>query len=277
MAKKKLKKKSKILLIGLVAVCVAIVAAVAVYFSHGSKKEEAASPSPSAVTYLNDTKDPDGDYKLDDATVQSLRDELNTDQQANGDVKAIFYFESGLVHKPLMQTGDYYYLNHSWQTKEEESAKDCVTLDPENDLNNDDMNLHIAGHYWYNYQERDAADYGFTPLVNLQDQSNYDANKYVTLVTPTEIRYYQIAYVVNCPLDKDGDTYYPPENLQYNLITYDSNYFNNYIQAVKKNEYYDTGVSVEYGDRLMTMETCVENEEDHREIVIAKELGRTQF
>lgn len=277
MSKKKLKKKTKKLIAVLIAVCVVIVAAIAVAVSHGNNKKEEAKASPSAVTYLNDTKDPEGDYVLDDATVQGLRDELNSDQQANEDVKAIFYFESGLIHRPLMQTSDYYYLNHSWQTKEEGSAKDCITLDPENNLNKDDMNLHVAAHYWYNYWNRDAADYGFTPLVKLQDQANYDANKYVALVTPTEIRYYQIAYVVHCPLDKEGDTYYPPEDLQYNLISYDTDYFKKYISEIQKDAYYDTGVSIDYGDRMMTMETCVEQEEDHREIVIAKELGRTSF
>lgn len=276
--KKDIKNSNKKLIVLIIAACIAIAGVIAFVVGHGKSKEEAgSSASPSAVTYLNDTKPAEGDYVLDDAAIQDLRNELAADQQVNEDTKALFYFESGLVKRPLMQTSDYYYLFHSYETRAAENAKDCITLDPDNNLNNDDMNLHVAAHYWYNYQERGAESYGFTPLVNLQDQANYDANKYVTIVTPTEIRYYQIAYVVDCPLDKEDGTYYPPNDLQYNLISYDSNYFKSYIKAVKENEYYDTGVNIDYGDRMLTMETCIQSEEDHREIVIAKEIGRTQF
>lgn len=271
-------RNNKKLIVLIIAIGIVIAGAIALAVGRGKSKEEVrTTASPSAVTYLNDSKQADGDYTLDDATIQNLRNELASDQQVNGDTKALFYFESGLVKRPLMQTGDYYYLFHSYETKAAENAKDCVTLDPDNNLNKDDMNLHVAAHYWYDYQERGAESYGFTPLVKLQDQANYDANKYVTIVTPTEIRYYQIAYVVNCPLDLVDGTYYPPNDLQYNLISYDSDYFKEYINAVKENEYYDTGVNIDYGDRMLTMETCIQSEEDHREIVIAKEIGRTQF
>ena len=52
----------------------------------------------------------------------------------------------------------------------------------------------------------------------------------------------------------------------------DKKQFKNYIQNIKKLEAYDTGVSVEYGDRLITLSTCNSVEENGRLFIVAKEV-----
>ena len=40
---------------------------------------------------------------------------------------------------------------------------------------------------------------------------------------------------------------------------------------------YDTGVEVNKGDKLLTLQTCIDNEKDLREIVVAKEVNRYEI
>ena len=53
--------------------------------------------------------------------------------------------------------------------------------------------------------------------------------------------------------------------------------FDNYIQAAKAVQYYDTGKTVVYGKRLLTLQTCVEFEPDIREIVLCQEVETVTF
>ena len=45
-----------------------------------------------------------------------------------------------------------------------------------------------------------------------------------------------------------------------------------YLSEVEKVQFYDTGVDIEPGDKFVTLQTCVENDDMRREIVVAKEV-----
>ena len=113
----------------------------------------------------------------------------------------------------------------------------------------------------------------FTPLSKLIDENNYEANKYVSLVLEDEVRTYEFVSVFYCNLVKDGEDYYPEDYMEYYLSEYTDEYFDKYKEKIKSLEFYDTGVDFSNGDNLLTLQTCVENREDLREIVLCKEVS----
>ena len=52
----------------------------------------------------------------------------------------------------------------------------------------------------------------------------------------------------------------------------DEEEFEEYIENVKDNSLYDTGESVRYGDKLLTLSTCSYNTNDERFVVVAKRV-----
>ena len=78
-----------------------------------------------------------------------------------------------------------------------------------------------------------------------------------------------------------GGPIYNVKHLDGEVHFYVPNYtetmFDNYIDNVKKNALYDTGVDINYNDKLLTLQTCVEYRSDEREIVLLKEIERKEY
>lgn len=55
--------------------------------------------------------------------------------------------------------------------------------------------------------------------------------------------------------------------------TEDENAFNAYIAKCKELALYDTGVTAEYGDRLITLSTCEYSAQNGRLVVVAKKVA----
>lgn len=172
-----------------------------------------------------------------------------------------------LIDLPFVQgkTNDTY-LRKDWVTMnyDEEGS---IFLDAANTLN--DQNLIIYGHYVYKSYDA-SGTHKFTPLVKLLDKENYEENKYITLQLKDEIRTYEIAVVFYVDTYVVDSIRYPKDGYIYYYPNFDEEYFNTYISNAYKDAFYDTGVKVDFNDYILTLQTCVENEPDLREIVIAK-------
>lgn len=194
--------------------------------------------------------------------------------------KGVIKFESGLIDMPVVQGIDNdFYLRRNWYTNEY-SELGSIFMDYECSL--DSKNIIIYGHYVYSSYEAldddgnklDNSKLMFTPLSKLIDESNYEANKYVSLVLENEVRTYEVVSVFYCNLVGEGEDVYPEEYLEYYLTEYSDEYFDKYKEKIKSIEFYDTGVDFSNNDNLLTLQTCVENNELKREIVLCKEVSR---
>lgn len=216
------------------------------------------------------------EYELADTVLRDYRTQLEETREINADEQAIIAFHSGLCVNPVLKnSGDTDYLYTDWKTGEYLSYGSIV-LDQENDLSGYDMNLILYGHYIYEFRNKDRS-LVFTPLVQLMEEGNYEDNRYVSLITETEIRYYEIASVFPCPMVKTAAGQVCAPDFQYNLVEYDEVYFKRYLNAIEKAQYYDTGVILCYGDRLLTLQTCIEDHPESRLIVLCKEIERRKF
>lgn len=187
-------------------------------------------------------------------------------------------FESGLIDLPFVQGSDNNtYYRTDWETMKYDE-EGSIFLDSSNTL--DDQNLIIIGHYVYASYDA-SGTHKFTPLAKLIDKENYENNKYVKLYLENEVRRYEIAYVYYCELIEDeyeGEKFsYTNDGFEFYYPNYTEEQFDKYIDTVKKNAFYDTGVSVDYNDKLLTLQTCVENHDELREIVLLKEIDRTSY
>ena len=193
--------------------------------------------------------------------------------------KGIIKFDSGLIDLPFVQSIDNdFYLRRNWLTNEY-SELGSIFMDYESSL--DSKNIVLYGHYVYSSYEvldddgnrLDNEKLMFTPLSKLIDEDNYSDNKYISLVLEDEVRTYEVVSVFYCNLVKDGDDYYPDEYLEYYLNEFSDEYFDKYKEKIKSLEFYDTGVDFSNDDSFLTLQTCVENREDLREIVLCKQVS----
>ncbi|MBQ1438515.1 MAG: class B sortase [Solobacterium sp.] len=232
--------------------------------------EVTAEPSPTP------TAEPLEVYEYDSASLQKLRAELQEDQGINPDVRALLCFQSGLIHAPVLQSTDVNeYLYKDWKTGEYLSYG-SITLEPENDLMRDDQNTIIYGHYIYEFRNPDRT-LAFTPLAELMDQKNWEPNRYLSLVTEQDIRYCEVVSVFECPLETVDGYQYTMEGFEYNLMSYTKEYMAQYKANIKAHEYYDTGVDFDETDHFITLQTCIEGNNDSRQIILCREVERIVF
>lgn len=135
--------------------------------------------------------------------------------------------------------------------------KGTVFMDYRNTL--DDQNIILYGHYVY-YDETSM----FSPLHQLKEEENYEANQWIELELENEIRTYQIVAVF----------YYDLEAVmpQYFHTVYSEDVFAKYLQDIQNAEFYDTGADISSESRLLSLQTCVRNRDDLRLIVLAKQI-----
>ena len=231
------------------------------------KDNEVVENNNNKVTEVGDEKEK--------ALVKELWDTYSV---KSNDYVGTITFESGLIDLPFVQGSDnntYYRTNWETMKYDEEGS---IFLDSSNIL--DDQNLILIGHYVYPMYD-ESRTHMFTLLAKLTDKDNYEANKYVKLYFKDEVRRYEIAYVYYCELIEDeyeGEKFsYTNDGFEFYYPNYTEEQFDKYIDTVKKNAFYDTGVSVDYNDKLLTLQTCVENHNELREIVLLKEVDRTSY
>ena len=192
---------------------------------------------------------------------------LETNREINKDYIGELWFESELVHESVVQgaTNDTY-LRKNWKTGEYESSG-SIFVDFRNTL--EDQNIIIYGHYVYLSKDPNG-DRVFTPLRFLTEEENYEDNKTFYLLLDGEIRVYEIAVVYYCQLVNNNTE--ARTDMQYYFTNYDESYFETYKAAIQKAAFYDTGVDFGFNDKFVTLQTCVENRDDLREIILAKQV-----
>lgn len=259
-------------------ICIAIIAyGAVVLFAYNLHDEEPVTdmptPSPSVLPAPSPTLPPE--WLLSQEDESRLHDLYEEDHAMNADVKGILSFQSGLIEEPILQgTSNDSYLRTDWKTGGYLSWG-SVEMDYRNDPMNDQNTL-LYGHYVYPERTPDRTIM-FTPLLQLEQQENYADNQFLNIVTDQQIITYQIAYVFDCPIVDVQGGQAPAEGYAFNDLTYDQDSLAYFLDHVKQSEYYDTGVEITDNDRWLTMQTCVEGTDYHREIVIAKEIDRREI
>lgn len=195
----------------------------------------------------------------------------------NPDYRGQLVFESGLIDEPFVQFNDNdFYLRRDYKTFKY-SVLGTVFMDYECSL--DSQNIIIYGHNAFDSYNAGLDENGnkidndtlmFTSLKYFTDKSFYEDNKYIDLILGDRICRYEVVSSFYADLMYvDGVQTLNPD-LYYYIPEYDLEYFIFYKQNIKDVEFYDTGVDFDYDDKLLTLQTCVDGNDDLRQIVLCK-------
>lgn len=182
--------------------------------------------------------------------------------EQNHDLIGWIRIDGTVIDYPVMQSkadGDFY-LDHGFGKKE--SKKGVPFVDERCPVDPMGTNTIIYGHHM-----KDGSM--FASLLKYEDQNFYEAHSIICFSTLYEEREYDIIAVF------ESKTYYTTDQVfkHYNFLNAeDETDFNSYIHNIKELALYDTGVSAEYGDELITLITCSYHTENGQFVVVAKKI-----
>ena len=164
------------------------------------------------------------------------------------------------INYPVMQSRNNpnFYLKHNFEKEYSDLGTPYVQ---ENcDIAESD-NLVIYGHHIKGGKM-------FGALEDYKSKSFYEEHKSVQFDTLTEQAEYEIVAVFKTvAYSSDGFRYYDFVDAE------NEEEFNSYVGKCKELALYDTGVTAEYGDRLITLSTCEYSAQNGRLVVVAKKVG----
>ena len=162
------------------------------------------------------------------------------------------------VDYPVMQTPDRtdYYLKRNFEKKR--SAAGSIYVREQCDVFAPSDNLTIYGH-------RMNSGSMFGQLMNYKKVEFWAENRYIYFDTLTHRGTYEIFAVFKISASVNN-------GFQYHLfVDMDQEKFAEFVEQCKTRSLYDTGVTAEYGDQLITLVTCAYHEEFGRFVVVARQ------
>ena len=184
-------------------------------------------------------------------------------QKENQEIMGWLEIEDTNINYPICQTNNNdFYLTHNY--KKEKASTGSLFLDKDFDMVNGSSNYLIYGH-------RNKQGLMFEDLMKYAKEDFYKQHTKIRFTTNTDDSIYEIISVfysrVYYKSEKDVFRYY------YFVNAENEQEYNNFVNNAKKVSIYDTEVTAEYGDQLLTLSTCEYSQEDGRFVVVAKKVN----
>lgn len=177
--------------------------------------------------------------------------------QKNKDMVGWIKIEGTEVNYPIMQTPETpdYYLNHNFN--KEYSSFGVPYLQENCNIAKSD-NLILYGHHIKNGKM-------FGALESFKAEDFYRKHKKIQFDTLTEYAGYEIFAVFKTSANG---------GFHYNTFVKAKNEsdFLAYVNKCKELSFYDTGVTAEYGDTLLTLSTCEYSTDNGRLVIVARKI-----
>ena len=163
---------------------------------------------------------------------------------------------------PIVQGKDNdYYLDHTY--KKEYSARGSIFLDKDVNFDRPSDNFLIYGH-------RNQRGAMFEELLKYEKEDFFKEHKTINFTTLKDDGEYEIIAAfrsrVYYKFEKNVFRYY------YFVNAENEEAFNEYVRCAKRDSMYDTGVTANYGDQLVTLSTCAYHTEDGRFAIVARKV-----
>ena len=178
----------------------------------------------------------------------------------NSDVIGWIKIENTNIDYPVMQNGDYYLHRNIYKNY---SSHGTPYLAEYCNIQYSD-NLIIYGHHMNDNSM-------FAQLDNYKKHSFYENHKYIKFYSyyngKTIEKTYEVAIAFKTVVYSDkGFKYYNYTNFS------DVQELNDFIENCRKLEFYNTGIDINYGDKLITLSTCEYSQKNGRIVVVAKQI-----
>ncbi len=165
------------------------------------------------------------------------------------------------IDYPVMQTSNNdYYLDHN--LNQEYDRNGSIFMDKDCDVLKPSTNLIIYGHHMQSGKM-------FGELDKYSKESYYKEHPIIEFDTIYEEAKWEIMYVFRSKIYTTDDIVF--KYYQFIDANSESEFYSN-MNEMSKMSLYETGVTAEYGDELLTLSTCDYMEEDGRFVVVAKKI-----
>lgn len=180
----------------------------------------------------------------------------------NPDLVGWISIDGTKINYPVVQSAPdnaNYYLKRNFEKKY--SAHGCIYANEVADVFAPSDNVTIYGH-------RMGDDSMFGQLGLYTDKAFWQEHQYIRLDTLQERHLYQIISVF-------ATTAYTGQGFAYHKFVdaADAGEFDAFVAQCKALSYYDTGISAEFGDKLITLSTCEYTNDNGRLVVVAKQIA----
>lgn len=176
--------------------------------------------------------------------------------ESNPDMVGWLSIQDTVIDYPVVQTPDRpeYYLHRDFDGSYNDRG--CLFADANCDVNNSD-NVIIYGHHM-------ADGSMFASLINYGDKTYWEEHPEIRFDTLTERRTYQVFAVFRTTASLG-------QGFPYHKFIDAKNQeeFDQYVAKCKQLSPYDTGITPEYGDKLLCLSTCEYSQENGRFVVMA--------
>ena len=260
-------KKREYIRRGIVAVCSLLVVGSLAYLANYSyrtkrlddyaaiqknlKNTALTTPETPVIHYDDDTADTLPDILPEYQTLYSLNKRLI------GWVK----IDDTYIDYPVLQTvNNDYYLNHNFDQEEDKNGS--IFLDKDCSIYPRSTNLILYGHHM-----RSGRMFG--QLNKYSSEKFYKEHKYIQFDTIYEKGTYEVMYVFRSKIYEESEIVF--KYYQFTDAVSETEFESNMKQMADMS-LYDTGVSAEYGDELLTLSTCDYYTSDGRFVVVAKKI-----
>jgi len=181
----------------------------------------------------------------------------------NSDMIGWIAIDGTIINFPVMHTPDRpnFYLKHNFEKAYSDHGTPYVdglcSLDPQSD------NLLIYGHHMRGKKM-------FGALESYKNAAFYREHPIIRFDTLAGgFGEYEIFAVFKI---------YPANfNYHHFIDAADEEAFDEYVRRCKSLSFYDTGVTAEYGDKLITLSTCEYSREGNRLVVVAKQMQSKNY
>ena len=166
------------------------------------------------------------------------------------------------IDYPVMQTvNNEYYLDHNYNQQYDKNGS--IFLDKDCDITNPGTNMIIYGHHM-----KSGKMFGNLQLYS--NKSYYEKHPYIQFDTIYEEGRYQIMYVFRSRIYNEDEIVFKYYQF-FEASTPEE--FDSHMNEMANLSLYDTGVTATYGDKLITLSTCDNSEQDGRFVVVAKKIN----
>ncbi len=175
-----------------------------------------------------------------------IAQQLSELKQQNQNVIGWIAFDEEKISYPIMQTQDnQHYLTHTFSEKKNRAGS--IFMDAGNTEDFTDHHSIIYGHNMKNGSM-------FGRLKQYYDEEFYKGNEFFTIYTENQAYRYEIFSAHIIPeTDEIYTIWYAPEERAAE--------YKKFIERMKKNSWYDTGVETTGKDKVVTLSTCTASDE----------------
>lgn len=200
-------------------------------------------------------------YDNQEIVVPEILDEYKMLYSLNQKLIGWIKIDDTYIDYPVLQTSNNdYYMNHNFDQEEDKNGS--IFLDTDCSILPRSTNLILYGHHM-----RSGRMFG--QLNKYSSEEFYQEHKYIQFDTIYEKGTYEVMFVFRSQIFEESEIVFK----YYQFIDANSEIeFNSYMREMAEMSLYDTGVTAEYGDELLTLSTCDYYTDYGRFVVVAKRI-----